>query len=65
MRLEIVVVRDTRGVFNILVSQRVVVEKVIFCLNRRFIRTRCHEPDKQPSEDKDGGNRECAPLQDF
>lgn len=65
MRLEIVVIRYTLGVFNILVSQRVLVEKVIFGVNRRFMRARCHEPDKEPPKDKDCGDRECTPLQDF
>ena len=36
-----------------------------FQCNLSFHPNRCHEPDKQPSEDKDCGDRECTPLQDF
>lgn len=39
MRLEIVIVRYTRGVFNILASQRVVMQKVILSVICRFIQT--------------------------
>lgn len=65
MRLKIIVVRYFRGVFNLPVCQQVVVEKIVFCINSRVIRTLYHKPDKQPSEDKYHGSQKYAPLQDF